>query len=143
VLETARGGILRRGLALSRAGAAVVTNVSADHFGEYGIHDLDSLADVKLTVAAAVAAGGLLVLNADDPTLRAKAADSARASGAARASAGSRATPTRHRSRTSRERGATCGLREGRMQLALAARSTTSVPSSACRSASTAGRATT
>jgi UDP-N-acetylmuramyl tripeptide synthase len=50
-----------------------VTNVSADHFGEYGIHDLDALADVKLTVGAVVRPGGALVLNADDPRLRAKA----------------------------------------------------------------------
>ena len=78
VLETARGGILRRGLAVARADVAVVTNVSADHFGEYGIHDLDSLADVKLTVGAVVPPGGLLVLNADDATLRAKAAGLAR-----------------------------------------------------------------
>jgi UDP-N-acetylmuramyl tripeptide synthase len=69
VLETARGGMLRRGLALCRADAAVVTNVSADHFGEYGIHDLDDLAAAKLTVARAVREGGLLVLNADDPVL--------------------------------------------------------------------------
>ena len=40
IIETARGGILRRGLAISRAHVAVVTNVSADHFGEYGIDDL-------------------------------------------------------------------------------------------------------
>ena len=40
IIETARGGILRRGLAVSRAHVAVVTNVSADHFGEYGIDDL-------------------------------------------------------------------------------------------------------
>jgi UDP-N-acetylmuramyl tripeptide synthase len=73
VLETARGGILRRGLALTRADVAVVTNVSADHLGEYGIHDLDALADVKLTVGAVVRPGGTLVLNADDATLRAKA----------------------------------------------------------------------
>ncbi|RPI12876.1 MAG: Mur ligase [Lysobacterales bacterium] len=72
VLETARGGILRRGLAVRRARAAVVTNISADHFGEYGIHDLDGLADAKLTVGHAVGAQGLLVLNADDPTLVAK-----------------------------------------------------------------------
>jgi cyanophycin synthetase len=72
VLETARGGILRRGLAVMRADVAVVTNVSADHFGEYGIHDLDALGDVKLTVGAVVSTGGLLVLNADDATLRAK-----------------------------------------------------------------------
>jgi UDP-N-acetylmuramyl tripeptide synthase len=74
VLETARGGILRRGLAVSRADVAVVTNVSADHFGEYGIHDLEALADVKLTVGSVVPDDGLLVLNADDGMLRAKAA---------------------------------------------------------------------
>ena len=73
VLETARGGILRRGLAVSRAHAAVVTNVSADHLGEYGIDDLGALADVKLTVASVVGATGLLVLNADDAMLRSKA----------------------------------------------------------------------
>ncbi|MCU0975389.1 MAG: Mur ligase family protein [Steroidobacteraceae bacterium] len=72
-LETARGGILRRGLAIERAHAAVVTNISSDHFGEYGVHDLDTLADVKLTVGALIHGDGLLVLNADDPLLRAKA----------------------------------------------------------------------
>lgn len=69
-IETARGGILRRGLALPSADVAVVTNVSADHFGEYGIHDLSDLADVKLTVAQLVADQGWLVVNADDPVLR-------------------------------------------------------------------------
>lgn len=69
ILETARGGMLRRGLALYRADAAVVTNVSVDHFGEYGIHDLDDLAGVKLTVARAIGKDGLLVLNADDAGL--------------------------------------------------------------------------
>jgi UDP-N-acetylmuramyl tripeptide synthase len=73
ILETARGGMLRRGLALGRADAAVVTNISVDHFGEYGIHDLDDLAGVKLTVARAVADAGLLVLNADDPVLQRQA----------------------------------------------------------------------
>ncbi len=72
-LETARGGILRRGIAIDRADAAVVTNISSDHFGEYGIDDLDGLADAKLTVARLVHGDGRLVLNADDPLLRAKA----------------------------------------------------------------------
>jgi UDP-N-acetylmuramyl tripeptide synthase len=74
VLETARGGILRRGLAVDHATVALVTNISADHFGEYGIHDLDGLADVKLTVAQLVRRDGLLVLNADDDLLRRKCA---------------------------------------------------------------------
>ena len=69
VLETARGGILRRGLAVSRADAAVVTNISADHLGEYGIVSASDLAETKLVVARAVSKGGTLVLNADDSTL--------------------------------------------------------------------------
>ncbi|MGD9599816.1 MAG: Mur ligase family protein [Steroidobacteraceae bacterium] len=69
VIEAARGGILRRGLAASRADTAVVTNVSPDHLGGYGIDDLDGMAAVKLVVAHAVGPGGLVVLNADDPTL--------------------------------------------------------------------------
>jgi cyanophycin synthetase len=69
VLETARGGILRRGLAVERADVAVVTNIRADHFGEYGIESADDLAETKLVVARAVCAGGTLVLNADDATL--------------------------------------------------------------------------
>jgi cyanophycin synthetase len=73
ILEVARGGILRRGLAVWRADAAVVTNISSDHFGEYGIDDLAGLADVKLSVAAALGARGRLVLNADDALLRMKA----------------------------------------------------------------------
>ena len=69
VLETARGGLLRRGLVANDARAAVVTNISADHFGEYGIHTLDDIAAVKLVVAKSLAADGLLVLNADDAML--------------------------------------------------------------------------
>ena len=69
VLETARGGILRRGLAVTRADAAIITNVSADHFGEYGIANLTDLADVKAVVASVLGAEGRLVLNADDALL--------------------------------------------------------------------------
>lgn len=69
VLETARGGMLRRGLAVTGARAAVITNVQSDHFGEYGIDDLAALAQVKLAVRKALAAEGTLVLNADDPQL--------------------------------------------------------------------------
>ena len=70
ILETARGGLLRRGLGVERADVALVTNVSPDHFGEYGIHDLDGLAEVKLTVARAIDADGIVVLNADNALLR-------------------------------------------------------------------------
>jgi UDP-N-acetylmuramyl tripeptide synthase len=78
VLEVARGGILRRGVAVSTADVAVVTNISSDHFGEYGIDDLKGLADVKLSVAPVVAERGTLVLNADDSLLLSKSRDLAR-----------------------------------------------------------------
>ncbi|HEU5468619.1 MAG TPA: Mur ligase family protein, partial [Steroidobacteraceae bacterium] len=73
ILETARGGILRRGLAVARADVAVITSLAADHFGEYGVHDLDALAEVKLAVARALDAGGLLVVNGDDALLARRA----------------------------------------------------------------------
>ncbi len=70
ILETARGGILRRGLGVLGASVAVVTNIEADHFGEYGVETLADLALVKLVIAKGLRAGGVLVLNADDPALR-------------------------------------------------------------------------
>lgn len=70
VLETARGGILRRGLGVVGADVAVVTNIEADHFGEYGVASLADLAAVKLVVAKGLRANGTLVLNADDAELR-------------------------------------------------------------------------
>jgi UDP-N-acetylmuramyl tripeptide synthase len=73
ILETARGGILRRGLAVRRADAALVTNVAADHLGELGIGDLDALADTKMMVARVVVPDGRVVLNADDPLITARA----------------------------------------------------------------------
>ncbi len=69
VLETARGGLLRRGLSVDRADAAVVTNVTEDHLGEWGVGDLASLARAKLVVSRAVPPDGLLVLNAEDAEL--------------------------------------------------------------------------
>jgi UDP-N-acetylmuramyl tripeptide synthase len=69
ILETARGGLLRRGLTVERADASVVTNIAADHLGEFGVQDLGQLAETKLLVARAIGPGGRLVLNADDPVL--------------------------------------------------------------------------
>jgi len=73
ILETARGGMLRRGLAVRRAEAAAVTNIAADHLGEFGVNDLEALAEVKILVARAVGSEGKLVLNGDDPLLVARA----------------------------------------------------------------------
>ncbi len=67
VLETARGGIVRRGLGYDRADVAVLTNISADHLGADGVDDLDDLTGIKALVAEEIQRGGGLVLNADDP----------------------------------------------------------------------------
>ncbi len=52
------------------AAVAIVTNISADRLGESGV---DDVAEVEFTVARALAPGGTLVLNADDPALMAAA----------------------------------------------------------------------
>jgi UDP-N-acetylmuramyl tripeptide synthase len=69
ILETARGGLLRRGLAVEGADVAVVTNIAEDHLGDWGLSDLDTLTNIKLVVAKAVDPDGGLVLNAEDPIL--------------------------------------------------------------------------
>ncbi|MFO0747115.1 MAG: Mur ligase family protein [Myxococcota bacterium] len=73
VLETARGGILRRGLALDQVDAAIVTNVAEDHFGDWGVYSLDAMADAKALVWQAVRPGGTRIVPADDPVLLAHA----------------------------------------------------------------------
>ena len=70
ILETARGGLLRRGLAVTNVDAALITNVTADHLGEHGVLDLKTLVATKAVVGHAVKKGGKLVLGADDPQLR-------------------------------------------------------------------------
>jgi cyanophycin synthetase len=74
VLETARGGILREGLAFDRCDVAVVTNIGGgDHLGLRGVATVEELARVKRTVVEAVAATGAAVLNAADPLVAAMA----------------------------------------------------------------------
>jgi len=118
IIETARGGILRRGIAVSRADVALVTNVSADHFGEYGIDDLEGLTDVKLSVAGALSDEGTLVLNADDAQLARRAGGLAARFGHSPtlrwfALDADRPALGAHRARN----GATCGARAGRLVL--------------------------
>jgi cyanophycin synthetase len=67
VLETARGGILLRGIGTRYNDVAVVTNISADHLGLHGIQTLDQLAEVKAAVTHITRPEGWDVLNADDP----------------------------------------------------------------------------
>ncbi|MCW2803911.1 MAG: putative ligase [Propionibacteriaceae bacterium] len=67
VTETARGGILRRGVGVAYNDISVVTNISADHLGLGGIDTLDQLAEVKAVITKITKPSGWCVLNADDP----------------------------------------------------------------------------
>jgi cyanophycin synthetase len=67
VTETARGGILLKGIGLTRNDVSVVTNVSADHLGQQGIDTVDQLAEVKAVVPRITRRSGWAVLNGDDP----------------------------------------------------------------------------
>ena len=66
VLESARGGILRSGLAYRNCDIAIVTNVAADHMGLGGIESLAQMAKVKSVVPETVYKHGYAILNADD-----------------------------------------------------------------------------
>jgi len=66
VLEVARGGILKAGLAFRNCEIAIVTNVAADHIGLGGIHNIEQMAKVKAVVPETVFPHGYAVLNADD-----------------------------------------------------------------------------
>ncbi|MFC3457671.1 cyanophycin synthetase [Massilia haematophila] len=73
VLETARGGILKRGLAYDRCDVSVVLNVSSDHLGLDGVDTIEDLARVKAVVAQR--ASRAVVLNAEDDYCVAMAKD--------------------------------------------------------------------
>ena len=68
VFETARGGVLRAGLAFDRCDVAVVTNIGeGDHLGLNDIHTIEDLAKVKRCIVDVVPPDGTAVLNANDP----------------------------------------------------------------------------
>ena len=67
VLETARGGMLLRGMGVTHNDVSVVTNVSADHLGLQGIDTVDQLAEVKAIVTRVTRPSGWVVLNGEDP----------------------------------------------------------------------------
>ena len=66
VLESARGGILKSGLAFQNCDVAIVTNISADHIGLGGIDSMEQMAKVKAVVPETVYKHGYAILNAED-----------------------------------------------------------------------------
>lgn len=75
ILETARGGLLRRGMGVERADAALITNISEDHLGDFGSKNLDELLAIKWIVSRVVRSQGRLILNAEDHRLVARSRD--------------------------------------------------------------------
>jgi cyanophycin synthetase len=71
VLETARGGIVLRGMGYESNDASVLTNVSSDHLDLQGIHTLPELAEVKSTICRVTKPSGWVTLNGDDPLVAA------------------------------------------------------------------------
>lgn len=69
VLETARGGIVRRGLGYDWSDIGVLTNIGDDHIGQDGIKSIDDVVYIKSLIAERVREGGTLILNADDEHL--------------------------------------------------------------------------
>ncbi|WP_137939025.1 cyanophycin synthetase [Chitinivorax sp. B] len=68
VFETARGGMLREGLAFDRCKVSVVTNIGmGDHLGLNYITTVEDLAVLKRVIVQNVAKDGMAVLNAADP----------------------------------------------------------------------------
>ena len=75
MFETARGGLLREGLAFDKCQVAVVTNIGAgDHLGLNYITTLEDLMVLKRVIVQNVARNGMAVLNAADPSVAAMAA---------------------------------------------------------------------
>lgn len=66
VLETARGGIIKKGLAYDLADVAVITNIREDHLGIDEINTMEDLCYVKSLIGEAVKSDGYVVINADD-----------------------------------------------------------------------------
>jgi cyanophycin synthetase len=69
ILETARGGLMRRGMVIQNTDIVGITNVSRDHFGSWGINSLRALQRAKLSIVRSLKKRGVLVLNKADHDL--------------------------------------------------------------------------
>lgn len=70
VLETARGGIISKGLAFEHCDVAAITNIGPDHLGEFGVETAEHMARIKGRLLQA--ARKAVILNANDPLVLAQ-----------------------------------------------------------------------
>lgn len=66
VLETARGGIVKRGLGYDWSDVGLITNIQADHIGQDGIESVEDIYRIKSLIAERVRKDGTVILNAED-----------------------------------------------------------------------------
>lgn len=69
ILETARGGIVKRGLGYDWSDVGIITNLHPDHIGQDGIESIEDILHIKSLVVERVREGGTIILNADIPEL--------------------------------------------------------------------------
>lgn len=70
VLECARGGLIKQGLAYKNSTVAIITSLSNDHVGMEGSKSIDDLAKVKSLVTQVVSDNGVVVARADDNIIK-------------------------------------------------------------------------
>lgn len=64
VLETARGGLIKKGLGFKNARACIITSLSEDHMGMEGINTLEELGKVKSLIKEGLKEDGIMVIRA-------------------------------------------------------------------------------
>ncbi|MGG7324365.1 Mur ligase family protein [Clostridium baratii] len=64
VLETARGGLIKKGLGFKNARACIITSLSEDHMGMEGINSLEQLGKVKALIKEGLKENGVMVIRA-------------------------------------------------------------------------------
>lgn len=64
VLETARGGLIKKGLGFKNARACIITSLSEDHMGMEGINSLEQLGKVKALIKEGLKEDGVMVIRA-------------------------------------------------------------------------------
>ncbi|EOU1683724.1 ligase [Clostridium perfringens] len=65
VLETARGGILRKGLGFKNSKVSIITSLAEDHIGVDGIKNINDLLDIKLITTREVLPEGKVIIKAE------------------------------------------------------------------------------
>lgn len=70
VLETARGGIIKKGLGFKNAKVGIITSLSEDHMGMEGINTIEDLGKIKSLIKEGLDNDGIMVVRATKDIVR-------------------------------------------------------------------------